>query len=83
MIVLFQREVIRSEKYRRHQRLKAHYENDIWEVRKEPPKDWNNPLPEWMQKRDENTYLAIKAQELKDSTNNHNYFPNRTYCSIM
>lgn len=31
--------------------------NDIWVYRKEPPKDWNKPLPEWIQKRYQNSYL--------------------------
>ena len=64
-------------------RLKAHYENDIWKERKQPPKDWNDPLPEWIQKRDENTYLAVKAKELREAHDSHNYEPTKTFCNIM
>ncbi|KAH8373040.1 hypothetical protein KR009_011023, partial [Drosophila setifemur] len=56
--------VIKSEEQRRMTRLRAHYANDIWQKRKEPPLDWAAPLPEWMQKRNENTYLELKQNEL-------------------
>lgn len=58
--------LINSEKNRRLERLRAHYRNDTWKKRDAPPEDWAKPLPEWMAKRNENTYLAIKAQELKE-----------------
>lgn len=47
-------------------RLRAHYQNDIWKKRESPPDDWAKPLPEWMIKRDENTYLAQKAREIRE-----------------
>ncbi|CAK1581662.1 unnamed protein product [Parnassius mnemosyne] len=58
--------LIQSEKKRRLERLKAHYRNDTWKKRESPPIDWDKPLPEWMAKRDENTYLALKAKEIKE-----------------
>lgn len=58
--------LITSEKSRRLERLKAHYSNDIWKKRESPPPDWDKPLPDWMVKRDENTYLAHRAREIKE-----------------
>ncbi|XP_017778954.1 PREDICTED: UPF0545 protein C22orf39 homolog [Nicrophorus vespilloides] len=58
-------ELIKSEINRRKERLQAHIENDVWGKRKEPPSDWNRPLPEEMVKQYENTYLHIKNQEMK------------------
>ncbi|KAM3963080.1 synaptic plasticity regulator PANTS [Aphomia sociella] len=70
--------LINSEKARRLDRLRAHYRNDIWKKRESPPVDWNKPLPEWMAKRDENTYLAQKAKDLKEGK-----VDNDSFCSIM
>ncbi|XP_026494893.1 synaptic plasticity regulator PANTS [Vanessa tameamea] len=58
--------LIKSEKIRRLKRLTAHYQNDTWKKRESPPTDWEKPLPEWMIKRDQNTYLAQKAQEMRE-----------------
>ncbi|XP_071557994.1 synaptic plasticity regulator PANTS [Temnothorax nylanderi] len=58
-------ELIRSEKERRAKRLHAHYQNNVWEKREKPPENWNTPLPEWMQKAFENSYLHIRSQEIK------------------
>uniref|UniRef100_T1H6Q7 Synaptic plasticity regulator PANTS n=1 Tax=Megaselia scalaris TaxID=36166 RepID=T1H6Q7_MEGSC len=49
-------EIIRSEENRRQIRLKAHFANDTWSKRKSPPEDWAAPLPEWIVKKNENTY---------------------------
>ncbi|XP_012533889.1 UPF0545 protein C22orf39 homolog [Monomorium pharaonis] len=57
--------LIQSEKQRRAKRLHAHYANNVWEKRERPPENWNNPLPEWMQKKFENSYLHIRSQEMK------------------
>lgn len=64
-IKILQNELIESEKQRRFARLSANYANDVWERRKEPPKNWNAPLPEWMQKEFENSYLHIRNEEMK------------------
>ncbi|XP_030380149.1 UPF0545 protein C22orf39 homolog [Scaptodrosophila lebanonensis] len=56
--------IIKSEEQRRQIRLHAHYANNTWEKRKQPPEDWAKPLPEWMEKRNENTYLELKQKEL-------------------
>lgn len=58
-------ELIESEKRRRLERLLPHVQNDVWERRERPPEDWNAPLPEWMQKQFENTYLQIRSEEMK------------------
>nr|XP_021184985.2 UPF0545 protein C22orf39 homolog [Helicoverpa armigera] len=71
--------LIASEKARRMERLRAHYRNDIWKKRDAPPADWDKPLPEWMQKRDENTYLAVKAKELREGKVEED----KKFCSIM
>lgn len=57
--------MIESEKQRRIKRLRPHYENDVWEKRDKPPENWNVPLPEWMQKKFENSYLQIRSEEMK------------------
>ncbi|XP_047512155.1 UPF0545 protein C22orf39 homolog [Pieris napi] len=72
--------VIISEKNRRMDRLRAHYRNDIWKKRDLPPDDWSAPLPEWMVKRDENTYLAQKAKEIREGTET---VEKESTCSIM
>ncbi|XP_023168299.2 UPF0545 protein C22orf39 homolog [Drosophila hydei] len=56
--------IIKSEEQRRLARLRAHYANDTWTKRKQPPEDWAKPLPEWLEKRNENTYLELKQKEL-------------------
>ncbi|XP_049951517.1 UPF0545 protein C22orf39 homolog [Schistocerca serialis cubense] len=73
-------ELIKSEKKRRYERLKAHIDNDIWEKRDAPPEDWNKPLPEWMQNEYKDTYLAHKAKELNDPKAFKE--PERTLCVI-
>ncbi|KAL0894122.1 hypothetical protein ABMA27_014161 [Loxostege sticticalis] len=72
--------VINSEKARRMERLRAHYRNDTWKKRDAPPEDWARPLPEWMVKRDENTYLAQKAKELREGKVEE---ADKGFCSIM
>lgn len=57
------RELIVSELNRRTKRMQAHFENDIWKKREHPPDDWTKPLPEFMVKRNENSYLEIKSKE--------------------
>ncbi|CAB3255288.1 unnamed protein product [Arctia plantaginis] len=58
--------LITSERNRRMERFRAHYRNDIWKKRDSPPTDWDKPLPDWMQKRNENSFLAQKAKEIKE-----------------
>lgn len=58
--------VIQSEMKRRAERLKAHYANDIWTKRENPPEDWVKPLPAFMEERNKNTYLELRTRELKE-----------------
>lgn len=58
-------ELIKSEMKRHDERMKAHTDNTTWTKRDRPPDDWNAPLPDWMEKRNENSFLAFKAQELR------------------
>lgn len=57
------RELIISELNRRTKRLKAHYDNDVWKKREHPPDDWSKPLPDFIEERNKNTYLELKAIE--------------------
>lgn len=77
--------IIASEEKRRYDRIKSHYDNDIWKKRNQPPDDWNKPLPEWLQKKIENSYLTIKAKELNEQglAGDSDQMKNRTICSIM
>lgn len=48
---------------RREKRFAAVKENDIWEYRKEAPKDWNRPLPQWFIEQNKNSFLSEKQKE--------------------
>ncbi|XP_060660384.1 UPF0545 protein C22orf39 homolog [Drosophila nasuta] len=74
--------VIKSEEQRRLTRLRAHYANDTWTKRKQPPEDWAKPLPDWLQKRNENTYLELKQKELLGETTASTE-EQRSFCAIM
>ncbi|XP_076338927.1 synaptic plasticity regulator PANTS isoform X5 [Tachypleus tridentatus] len=54
--------VLESERNRIFQRQAAAQANDSWELRDEPPEDWNKPLPDWLQK-EHNSYLKLKQKE--------------------
>lgn len=80
-IQILQRELIESEKARRLSRLRPHYTNDVWEKRSSPPTDWNKPLPEYMQKEFEATYLNIKAKEMNGEISETS--EQSSFCSLM
>lgn len=63
------KELVDSEKQRRYSRLMGHYGNTVWKKRSEPPANWNTPLPDWLQKKYEHTYLAYKAAEWTQQQN--------------
>ncbi|XP_023030129.1 synaptic plasticity regulator PANTS [Leptinotarsa decemlineata] len=75
-------ELIESEKNRRKERLLPHYMNDVWEKRKAPPEDWNKPLPEYLQKEYEYTYLNVKSKEMKGEIP-PSFDMNVPYCTVM
>ncbi|CAG5089873.1 Similar to UPF0545 protein C22orf39 homolog (Danio rerio) [Cotesia congregata] len=56
--------LIESVKKRRMERLKPHLANDVWTKRDKPPADWSEPLPEWMVKKNEGTFLASKQKNI-------------------
>jgi hypothetical protein len=46
------------------ERMKANANNDVWQLRQEPPNDWNAQLPEWCSERIRNSYwYKIKIDE--------------------
>ena len=49
--------LVEFEESRIAKRLQAHFDNDVWEKRSEPPEDWNKPLPEGLAKLSENSLL--------------------------
>ena len=51
----------------------------MWKKRDTPPEDWASPLPEWMAKRDENSYLALKAKEIREGKEDDT----SSFCVIM
>jgi len=48
---------------------------------KKPPLDWAAPLPDWMEKRNENTYLELKQKELSGQAAPQG--EERSLCTIM
>lgn len=82
--------LIESELSRRAARLKAHYDNDIWTKREQPPSDWNKPLPEFLAERSKTSYLAQKSEEMKKDEEKRNAKalsdsePNKSsFCTFM
>ncbi|XP_067631638.1 synaptic plasticity regulator PANTS isoform X2 [Eurosta solidaginis] len=73
--------IIQSETDRRRKRLEAHFGNTTWSRRKLPPEDWSKPLPDWIRKKNENTYLEIKQKELDGLTPAEK--PDKFFCAIM
>lgn len=75
--------VIDNENERRSERLKGHQENDVWRKRSNPPNDWNKPLPEYITKRYENSYLELKSREMKGESPPETSIKEPVYCTIM
>ncbi|XP_014215998.1 UPF0545 protein C22orf39 homolog [Copidosoma floridanum] len=75
--------LIASEKKRRTERLKGHIENDVWEKRDKPPENWDAPLPEWLEKKNANTYLDFKAKSIRDGTVNDLDVKMYNACTIL
>ena len=59
--------IIGREQERIKERLKGHYDNNVWEKRDCPPpaEEWSKPLPQYMLDRQENSYLTLYAQKAK------------------
>lgn len=83
--------VIQSEISRRAERLKAHFDNDIWTKRESPPNDWVKPLPAFMEERNKGTFLELKNKELKEeeeklknaTTNTLSEVNKSNFCTFM
>ncbi|KAL7041937.1 hypothetical protein ACKWTF_000964 [Chironomus riparius] len=75
--------VIDNEDDRRSDRMKGHTDNDVWRKRKQPPEDWNKPLPEYISKRYENSYLELKNREMKGESAPETSIREPVYCTIM
>ena len=60
--------IIEREEKRIFDRLKGHYENDVWESRRpseRPPEDWNKPLPEHLADLADESYLKLYKENLE------------------
>lgn len=77
--------IIENENKRRKERMDAHFQNDTWTKRKSPPEDWNKPLPEYISKKYENSFLEIKNKEAKGEITPDNTVDLKepTYCTLM
>ncbi|XP_001603320.1 UPF0545 protein C22orf39 homolog [Nasonia vitripennis] len=76
-------ELIASERKRRLERLKPHYQNDVWKKRDKPPENWNAPLPEWFEEQNKNSYLAVKARDIRNGTVDDFDMKMYNACSIL
>jgi Protein of unknown function (DUF3128) len=77
-------ELVTSERERRNERMQAHYGNDTWTKRDGPPADWSSPLPDWLEKENENSYLAIKSKEMRGEVlADKSVTSDASFCSIM
>lgn len=67
------------------ERLRGHYQNTTWTRRKEPPADWAKPLPEYLQKEYENSFLDLKAREMRGEkvVTPPSFMERSSYCTIM
>lgn len=69
--------MIQSEKNKRNNRWSNFYANNVWETRKTPPTNWNEPLPDYIAKR-------RSMSTLKDNLDEYNTGSNSgPLCSIM
>lgn len=75
--------MVASEQNRRKERLVPHYQNNVWKKRAKPPEDWDKPLPEYIQKEYENSYLNAKAKEMRGEIPPSFDIDSRLSCTIM
>lgn len=75
--------IIDNEDKRKQERMQAHNDNDVWRKRKNPPEDWNKPLPEHLARRYENSYLEQKSKEANNEMTENVTLKEPTYCCIM
>lgn len=80
ILYYLQKQLISSERKRRLDRLRGHYNNDIWQKRDKPPENWNAPLPNWLEEESSKSYLRIVSAKLKE---NQNKKEEKKFCTIM
>lgn len=69
--------LVNSEKIKRNNRWKSYYANNVWENRTSPPENWNEPLPDYIEKR-------RPKSTLKDTLDESNTeIDSKSFCSIM
>uniref|UniRef100_T1JLU5 Synaptic plasticity regulator PANTS n=1 Tax=Strigamia maritima TaxID=126957 RepID=T1JLU5_STRMM len=73
--------VIQSEETRIRNRKLASLQNDVWQLRNEPPSDWNSPLPEYLIKNENTSFLVKKQKELDSKTSNEDT-KETSFCTI-
>lgn len=78
-----QEELVESEKSRRFNRLKGHYQNHTWKKRDLPPSNWNSSLPHWLEEKNKNTYLAVKANDIENGSINDIDMTIYNACSLL
>lgn len=69
--------MVQSEKNKRIRRWKSFYENNVWESRKTPPENWNDPLPDYIANRKTKSTFKETVEELNEGSKNN------SFCSIM
>ncbi|KAF0759549.1 UPF0545 protein [Aphis craccivora] len=65
--------LVNSEKMKRNNRWKTFYANNVWENRTSPPENWNDPLPDYIAQRRQNSTLEDELDKTE----------NKSFCSIM
>ena len=81
--IFFQGALIESEKKRRLERLKSHYQNDIWKKRDKRPDNWDRLLPKRLREANQNSYLESKANDIKNKCINDIDIKIYNACSIL
>ena len=63
--------IIEREQRRITERLRGHFENDVWQRRESPPDDWNKPLPDYLADACEESNLREFKEELENWDSNN------------
>lgn len=72
-MLLLKETLVNSEKNKRNNRWKTFYANNVWENRTSPPENWNDPLPDYIAQRRQNSTLGDELDKTE----------NKSFCSIM
>lgn len=74
---VFQETLVKNEKNKRNNRWKSFYSNNVWETRKTPPENWNDPLPDYIAQRKPNSTFKDTLVDYSNETHS------TSLCSIM